>query len=48
MGIVKIVIAFVVISTMEIITKFKDKWDERTFEISMSILFAAWIISGAW
>ena len=48
MGTVKIVIAFIAIAIMEMIAKFKDKWDERTFEISMSILFAAWIISGAW
>lgn len=48
MGLIKVTIAFVVISTLELITKFKDKQDERCFEIAMSILFAGWIISGQW
>lgn len=48
MGTAKVFIAFTVIAIMEIITKFKDKNDERCFEISMSILMAAWILRDGW
>lgn len=48
MGIAKVLIAFTAIGIMEIITKFKDKNDQRCFEISMSILMAAWILRDGW
>lgn len=48
MGTAKVLIAFTIIGIMEIITKFKDKNDERCFEISMSILMAAWILRDGW
>lgn len=48
MGMIKVFIAFMIIGIMEVITKFKDKTDERCFEIAMAILFAGWIFREGW
>ena len=48
MGMVKVLIAVTVIGIMEVIAKFEDKNDKRCFEISMSILMAAWILQEGW
>jgi len=48
MGIIKVVFSFVIIGLIEQWTKFKDKNDERCFEIAMSILMAAWIVRNGW
>lgn len=48
MGMIKFVIAFTIIAIMEAIAMIKDKDDRRCFEISMSILMAAWILREGW
>ena len=48
MGMLKVIIAFTIIGVMELITKFKDKNDERCFEIAMAILMAGWVIHDGW
>ena len=46
--IAKVLIAITVIGIMEIITKFKDKSEKHSFELSMAILMAAWILRDGW
>lgn len=48
MAILKVIISFIVIGLMENFVKFKDKNDERCFEIAMSILMAGWIFHSGW
>ncbi|MBQ6721545.1 MAG: hypothetical protein IJQ88_05195 [Clostridia bacterium] len=42
----KVLIAFIVIGSMEALVKWDDKRTKYCFEIAMSILMGAWIISG--
>lgn len=55
MGIIKVIIAFAIIGSLEsiIIKDKKDneeevRSDKRCFEIAMSILMAAWIMRNGW
>ena len=48
MALTKVVIAFTIIGLLERWVKFKDKDDERCFEIAMSILMAGWIFQSGW
>lgn len=51
-GVQRVVIAVTVIVLLEYLAKWlkawKDPWDARTFEISMCILMAAWILREGW
>ena len=42
----KVLIAFIVIGSTEALVKWDDKRTKYCFEIAMSILMGAWIISG--
>ena len=44
MGMAKVFVAFTLIGILEVIARFKDKDEKRCFELSMSILMAAWIL----
>ena len=48
MGMIKVLIAFVLIAILESITNWKHDDDKRCFEIAMSILMAAWIARSGW
>lgn len=48
MGLVKVLIAFVLIAVMEKITDWKEKQEKYCFEIAMSILMAGWIVRTGW
>lgn len=50
MGIIKVIIALVIIGSLESIFDKKETTtsDRHCFEIAMSILMAAWIIRSGW
>ena len=48
MGIVKVLIAFVLIAIMEKIPDWKENQEKYCFEIAMSILMAGWIVRTGW
>ncbi len=48
MGMAKVFVAFTLIGILEVIARFKDKSEKHTFELSMAILMAAWILRDGW
>ena len=48
MGMAKVFVAFTLIGILEVIANFKDKSEKRSFELSMAILMAAWILRDGW
>ena len=48
MGMVKVLIAFVLIGIMEKIPNWKEKQEKYCFEIAMSILMTGWIMRDGW
>lgn len=48
MGIAKVFIAIMLIGILEMTIEFEDKKDGYSFELSMAILMAAWILRDGW
>ena len=48
MGVLKMVVAFVIIGLAESIADWNDKNEKYCFEIAASILMAGWIMRDGW
>ncbi len=48
MGMIKVLVAFVMIAAAERFTPWPNDHEKYCFEISMSILMAGWIMNNGW